>query len=673
MLRDVVGEGSPVDDQQETEDEDPLAHLSVDLSVDSEAEETEEEELLEEEEAATKPRRRKPRPGVEISVKKAQKVLRKEGNYPDDVIENTIAVLDPDSSGVITIVDFYDTLQRKTKAPPRRKREKMQSQRKSFPAGLVKPDVRNLDSMFAGIGVQFGIKRVENGEDAEAAQEEVVVVRGISPGGPAEGGDEENAPHLEIGDEVLKVDGIPTAGLTAERAYVFTVGKAGTSLELLVRRFDAGQNKLRKVEVLLSRAAGYEKFSEFRPEHNADKVALAASDALNFYVKRGKPPVGNADVGILLERDSNDFMIVKDVLPNSPAANSGQVAAGNLVHFIGDDDLQGLTASDAQTYLKGPDTSVINITLSDVHGALQGNLRVLPLQRRMPDEDGKFAGRLTAPGSEGSGGSDDSARVVRLVLDGNFDTQLKDDEAAQHIYGINLCTDVADSLQVPKSRLSVSALQAGSILADIRVTEAPTDDETASAADVMPGDSASMPGREQSKSVFAPARQRSAQDIAAELVEQATNPMSALRMKRPDLKSGQHASKHTGDDVSSLQRLALAGEREGIAAKRGGGEAGEVPPVDVIDVVTGQFVSGGEHAQRKKEQPSRTEASAEESQKLLAREQAREQARELGTATISHAVATRPPGGGAGDDGEEDDGIPLDLHRGGWLDAGADS
>jgi hypothetical protein len=43
------------------------------------------------------------------------------------------------------------------------------------------------------------------------------------------------------------------------------------------------------------------------------------------------------------------------------------------------------------------------------------------------------------------------------VLDGNFDTQLKDDEAAQHIYGINLCTDVADSLQVPKSRLSVCA------------------------------------------------------------------------------------------------------------------------------------------------------------------------------------------------------------------------
>ena len=64
-----------------------------------------------------------------------------------------------------------------------------------------------------------------------------------------------------------------------------------------------------------------------------------------------------------------------------------------------------------------------------------------------------------------------------------------------------------------------------------------------------------------------------------------------------------------------------------------------MPPVDVIDVVTGQFVSGGEHAQRKKEQPSRTEASAEESQKLLAREQAREQARELGTATFSHAVA----------------------------------
>ena len=60
--------------------------------------------------------------------------------------------------------------------------------------------------------------------DAEGA-EEVVVVCGIAPGGPAQGWTlvdgtpkepEENAPHLEIGDEVLNVNGIPTSGLTPE-------------------------------------------------------------------------------------------------------------------------------------------------------------------------------------------------------------------------------------------------------------------------------------------------------------------------------------------------------------------------------------------------------------------------------------------------------------------------
>jgi hypothetical protein len=54
--------------------------------------------------------------------------------------------------------------------------------------------------------------------NAEGASE-VVVVRSIAPGGPAEGWTlvddtpkepEENAPHLEIGDEVLKVNGIRT-------------------------------------------------------------------------------------------------------------------------------------------------------------------------------------------------------------------------------------------------------------------------------------------------------------------------------------------------------------------------------------------------------------------------------------------------------------------------------
>ena len=409
---------------------------------------------------------------------------------------------------------------------------------------------------------------------------------------------------------------------------------------------------MRKHEVLLSRAAGYEHFSEFRPEHKTDKVALAASEALSFWVKRGRPPAGDADVGIRLKQDENGFIVVKDVLPNSPAEESGEVAAGNLVHFIGDDDLEGLTAPEAEAYLKGPDASNVHITLSDVHGALQGNLRLLPLRRRMPDKNGNFARR--AASAVGGEDTDDTASVVRLVLDGNFEKQLKDDAAAQQIYGIRLCADVADSLQVPKSRLSVSSLQAGSILANIRVSGAPPD-ESASAPD--PAYSASMPGHEESKSAFVPARHRTAQDIAAELAEQASSPMSALRIKRPDVKSGQL--------VSGMQ---------GPAATRGGGrratgDAEEAPSIDVIDVVTGEFVSEAGQKQKRKDQPvspSDTGVAEDELQRREHELQRREQARELGSSTISHAVATRPAmrlAGGAAEEDDEDDGIPLDLLR----------
>jgi hypothetical protein len=38
---------------------------------------------------------------------------------------------------------------------------------------------------------------------------------------------------------VLKVNGIPTPGLTAERAYIFTVGRDRSTLQLQVRRLDA--------------------------------------------------------------------------------------------------------------------------------------------------------------------------------------------------------------------------------------------------------------------------------------------------------------------------------------------------------------------------------------------------------------------------------------------------
>ncbi len=38
---------------------------------------------------------------------------------------------------------------------------------------------------------------------------------------------------------MLKVNGIPTLGLTAERAYIFTVGRDRSTLQLQVRRLDA--------------------------------------------------------------------------------------------------------------------------------------------------------------------------------------------------------------------------------------------------------------------------------------------------------------------------------------------------------------------------------------------------------------------------------------------------
>ena len=134
MLRDVVGDAARdqsglvarnVEEDEEEEEEEEEEDLLAQLEPDSEEEEG--------------PERRKPRYGTEISVKQARKVLEKSGGYPDTIIEQTIALLDPTSSGVITIVDFYDALQKKLKAPLRRSRDitRSQRQRASFPNGLV--------------------------------------------------------------------------------------------------------------------------------------------------------------------------------------------------------------------------------------------------------------------------------------------------------------------------------------------------------------------------------------------------------------------------------------------------------------------------------------------------------------------------------------------------------
>ena len=54
---------------------------------------------------------------------------------------HSIALLDPEDTGVIAVVDFYGVFQKRQKKPRRRARTKNSEQRKSFPRGLVRPGV----------------------------------------------------------------------------------------------------------------------------------------------------------------------------------------------------------------------------------------------------------------------------------------------------------------------------------------------------------------------------------------------------------------------------------------------------------------------------------------------------------------------------------------------------
>ena len=182
----------------------------------------------------------------------------------------------------------------------------------------------------------------------------------------------------------------------------------------------------------------HESASASRSRRRSDTVAAAASEALRFYVKRGPPPQGSASVGMQLARDESESMVVKAVQVNSPAAESGQVFVGNVVHFIEDDDLEGLSPADAELYLYGAEESCVNVTLSDGgSSATRGNLRVVPLQRQLADEDGEFAAPADAAGGAawGGEGSGVDGCVVRLMLDGNFESLLEGDQAAQQVYG----------------------------------------------------------------------------------------------------------------------------------------------------------------------------------------------------------------------------------------------
>jgi len=54
---------------------------------------------------------------------------------------HSIALLDPEDTGVIAVVDFYGVFQKRQKKPRRRARTKNSEQCKSFPRGLVRPGV----------------------------------------------------------------------------------------------------------------------------------------------------------------------------------------------------------------------------------------------------------------------------------------------------------------------------------------------------------------------------------------------------------------------------------------------------------------------------------------------------------------------------------------------------
>ena len=175
--------------------------------------------------------------------------------------------------------------------------------------------------------------------------------------------------------------------------------------------------------------------------------------------------------------------------------------------------------------------------------------------RRLPVADGSFAapaarrsrGGIAAPSvgsqnrgsiAEGAtpGGDDDDndTRVVRLTLDGDYEETLEGDAAAQDVYSIRLCGDVAQSLQVPKSQISVASLQAGSILANVRVSVPRPDTDSDEESKEIPR---GVNDKSKSKGLT-----RSARDIAKELIAQANDPKSALRLRRPDVTKGELVS-----------------------------------------------------------------------------------------------------------------------------------
>ena len=432
-------------------------------------------------------------------------------------------------------------------------------QRKSFPKGLVKNNIAQMDALFvgkifAGVGVQFTKKEGEK----------KLTVSAIAPGSPADGGgnpkkQKKAAGHLEIGDEVKKVGQIPVhQGVSADRAYVFTLGEEDSECQVEVRRVNE-QGVAKKVTVKLSRKTGFENWAEFTPHDEHDTVAMAASAALQFYF------------------NASGAKVVKDVLPYSPAAQSGEVFR------IKDDDLDGLSAEDAAKYLKGADGSTVKITPSDRQGAVHSNLRQVVLQRRVPEENGTFrapvadlshragsaARERERARARSTTGEDVEDPVVRLVLDGNFHQLLAGDAAAQKIYSIKLCDDVSQCLGVPANRVSVKSLQHGSILADIRFSPPASDASEIVTVSVRDGTVIASAGTVLDN--------RSADDVAAELIAQANQEGSPLRLRRLDLR-GAETDGATG--VTPLSEILLRRGQTGasLMSEPGNGSREELRP-----------------------------------------------------------------------------------------------
>ena len=90
-------------------------------------------------------------------------------------------------------------------------------------------DPAKLDAIFAGIGVQFATEARELDASGGIGEGSIILVSEIAAGGPACRDENLKMPHLEIGDEVLKIEDIPV--------FLFGSISVYLSLALVLARF----------------------------------------------------------------------------------------------------------------------------------------------------------------------------------------------------------------------------------------------------------------------------------------------------------------------------------------------------------------------------------------------------------------------------------------------------